>query len=368
MIKISRRWLGSFWGVIFASVLTSCGSPAPPEPPSLELPHVVTDLRATRKGDKVTLVWTVPTKTTDLQTVRHLGPTLICRSLQAAANKCWQVGQVPPSHLIPERAAARSKQTSAPVQITYVDTLPTTLEQQRPLSQASYAVETKNFNGRSSGLSNQVQIPLAPTPPAPQDVKVNVTGDGVVLTWTGALPESSSAEMRYFYRVYRRDAITKKDAIAGEVGLGDTTATLVDRSFEWQKTYEYRVSGVTVVHEGDSTVQVEGADSVAVPVTANDVFPPAVPVGLQAVASGVGQQPFIDLTWPPVSDADVAGYNIYRHEEGTPVAKINSDLFKTPAFRDTAVQTGHTYFYSVSAVDLRGNESGRSEETSEAIP
>jgi fibronectin type 3 domain-containing protein len=40
---------------------------------------------------------------------------------------------------------------------------------------------------------------------------------------------------------------------------------------------------------------------------------------------------------------------------------------KTPSFRDDKVQMGHEYFYSVSAVDERGNESGRSEEANEAI-
>jgi fibronectin type 3 domain-containing protein len=43
-------------------------------------------------------------------------------------------------------------------------------------------------------------------------------------------------------------------------------------------------------------------------------------------------------------------------------------LVKTPAFRDMNVVAGKTYFYSVSAVDQRGNESGRSEETSEGAP
>jgi hypothetical protein len=41
---------------------------------------------------------------------------------------------------------------------------------------------------------------------------------------------------------------------------------------------------------------------------------------------------------------------------------------KTPAFRDAQVQTGKTYVYSVSAEDVRKNESDRSEETSETVP
>lgn len=50
------------------------------------------------------------------------------------------------------------------------------------------------------------------------------------------------------------------------------------------------------------------------------------------------------------------------------MVRVNSELAKSPAYRDMAVESGKTYTYSVSAVDARGNESGRSEETSEAVP
>jgi fibronectin type 3 domain-containing protein len=103
-------------------------------------------------------------------------------------------------------------------------------------------------------------------------------------------------------------------------------------------------------------------------VFAHDVFPPAVPTGVQAVYSGLSQQKFIDLTWAPVTDADLAGYNVYRREEGTQPMKISSELVKTPAFRDANIQAGHKYFYSVSAVDLRGNDSAKSAEASEQVP
>jgi len=43
-------------------------------------------------------------------------------------------------------------------------------------------------------------------------------------------------------------------------------------------------------------------------------------------------------------------------------------LVKTPAFRDTNVTAGKMYWYSVTAVDERGNESTHSEQASEAIP
>jgi bacillopeptidase F len=117
-------------------------------------------------------------------------------------------------------------------------------------------------------------------------------------------------------------------------------------------------------------IQVEGDNSPDVKVFAHDAFPPAVPSGLQAVFSGPGQKTFIDLRWAPVADVDLNGYNVYRHEDGsaTEKAKLNAEPLKTPAYRDSSVISGKTYFYSVSAIDVRGNESAQSEAASESVP
>jgi fibronectin type 3 domain-containing protein len=119
---------------------------------------------------------------------------------------------------------------------------------------------------------------------------------------------------------------------------------------------------------GKPEVEVEGDDTPAVQIFAHDVFPPAVPTGLQAVFSGVGQAPFVDLVWSPDTEPDLAGYNVFRHEENQPPVKLTSELVKAPAFRDSKVESGKKYFYSVSAVDERNNESTKSEETSEQVP
>ena len=102
-----------------------------------------------------------------------------------------------------------------------------------------------------------------------------------------------------------------------------------------------------VAQDGRPEVQVEGDDSPEVKVFADDVFPPIVPSELQAVFSGPGQQPFIDLVWAPDTDADLNGYNVYRHEEGTEPMKLNAEPMKTPAYRDGCVAAGKNYFYSV---------------------
>jgi hypothetical protein len=157
--------------------------------------------------------------------------------------------------------------------------------------------------------------------------------------------------------------------------------SLMDQTFAWEKQYEYWINVVTDVQVNPHActnqaipsacvdhAEVEGDDSPYQSVFTHDVFPPAVPSGVQAVFSGPGQKPFIDVIWAPDTEADLAGYNVYRHEPGIQPAKINNDLIKSPAYRDANVLSGQNYFYSVSAVDLRGNESAHSEETSEQVP
>ncbi len=349
-------------------LLASCATPGTPLPPSLELPKPVNDLRALRKGDKVYLAWTIPTETTDRQTVRHLGATRICRSLEVALSQCGTpVGEVPSAQL---KSASPTQNAANKPQAGYSDTLPAELQQRNPTALLTYAVEVLNTDHRSAGLSNQVQAPATPTLPPPDDFKAEVTAEGVVLTWTGILHEHETLDMRHLYRVYRRQEGSNSDVVAGEVQLSSLPqARLVDHSFEWEKTYYYRLTVVTLIPQAAKPeMQVEGEDTATIKVFADDVFPPAVPSGLQAVFSGVGQQPFVDLIWTPGTEADLAGYNIYRREEGGPPAKLNADLVKAPAYRDPDVQSGKKYFYSVTAVDLRGNESARSEEASEQAP
>jgi hypothetical protein len=250
----------------------------------------------------------------------------------------------------------------------YTDQLPSNLQAQ-PTSFITYAVSVLNPYGRGAGLSNRVQVSAAPTLPAPGNFRAELTADGVRLSWVPVVAPQIPA-VHFIYRVYRRELGSNKDAIAGELPVtGQSAPTLLDHSFEWEKTYDYRATVVTVVvTENGAEQQVEGDDTPAVRVVAHDVFPPATPSGLQAVFSGPGQKPFIDLVWAPNTEPDLGGYNVYGQGERGEWKKLNSDLITTPAFRDAAVIPGHTYSYSVSAVDVRGNESPRSEPASESVP
>jgi hypothetical protein len=237
----------------------------------------------------------------------------------------------------------------------------------------TYAVEVLNSGGRGAGLSNQVRVSLIHTLPPLADFAAHVTGQGVVLTWTNNAPAANlKSPAHYVYRAYRRSEGSPQLILVGEVPAGsELSLSLTDSNVEWDKTYEYRAEAVTVIAQQSKPeveVEVEGDATPEIKVFAHDIFPPAVPSGLQAVASGPGQKPFIDLIWAPVTDVDLEGYNVYRHEEGEAPVKMNAEPAKTPAYRDENVLSGKRYFYSVTGVDVRGNESDRSEEASERVP
>ena len=98
-----------------------------------------------------------------------------------------------------------------------------------------------------------------------------------------------------------------------------------------------------------------------------DTRPPPVPQNLQAqVAAGnIG----IELTWDAVSAPDLAGYNVYRDtsSSGAFATQVANGTGGT-AYRDDTAQAGVTYYYRVTAVDVRGHESNPSNIGSAAIP
>lgn len=92
-----------------------------------------------------------------------------------------------------------------------------------------------------------------------------------------------------------------------------------------------------------------------------DVTPPAAPTGLAATADSA----VVNLDWNNNSEADLAGYNVYRGTgAGGPYSKVNGAVVAVSNYSDTTVTNGITYYYVVRAVDTSSNESGNSNEAS----
>jgi hypothetical protein len=344
-------------------VLAGCGTPGAPLPPSLGIPKPVSDLEATRKGNTVTLTWSAPTDTTDGSLVRKPGKMLVSRSISNGTRGTVGVAEVIAE--VPLESALKEPEPPAP---TAKDSLSNALETASDF--AVYTVVAQSNLGKSAGQSNLASVPLVPALPAPTRLQATAVPSGVSLSWDQSLPPKNQSRLttQYAWRVMRREQGAPAPVVVKQVDLGNESATFVDTGIEWQKHYDYWITPVTLWHDAAAKGVVEGDDSPVAAVFANDTFPPDAPAGLQAVFSGLADQPFIDLAWTPNTEPDLAGYNVYRHTGDEAPVKMNSALIKTSSFRDTQVKQGVKYFYSVSAVDLRNNESAKSAEASETVP
>jgi hypothetical protein len=354
-----------FHGAILIVALFSllgCGVPGAPLPPSADIPRFVGDLKAVRKGDTVTLTWTAPAETSDGELIRKPGKMLVQRALRTGPDSDLQFHTITELPLQPTLNEARGDQVTAKDNLTNV-------LHSAGADFAVYTVLAEGHNGKSFGLPNRVSVPLVPNLPPPK-ISATPVPTGVMIRWelSGSAPTTANKQMQYAYKLMRRLQGTKDPVLVTQLKANDPARSFVDTGIEWEKVYQYWIVPVTLWQDGNRKGEIEGDNSSIVDVLAHDSFPPAVPTGLEAVYSPAAQNSFIDITWSANTEPDLAGYNVYRHTGNGQPVKINSDLVKTPRFADPGVQPGMKYFYSVTAVDLRGNESGKSEETSESVP
>lgn len=341
-----------------AAALAGCGTPGPPQPPSLMLPAPVTNLAALRSGDQVNLTWTMPRRTTDRVLLKGPIPVHICR--KEDNGPC---------------ATAADLRLAPGTDGSFADTLPGALAAGAPRA-LRYFVELKNERGRSAGLSNEAEV-LAGEAPAPvANLAADLRREGVVLRWTAGHGNQAIRLHRTWLNPPVKKQRTSLDEAPQEPAqqnllVAPDEGRALDKSVAFGHEYQYQAQRIARVDVGGKTLELPGPLSAPVRIDVEDIFPPAVPAGLAAVATPAGNNApaSIDLNWQPVSDADVAGYFVYRREAQTPWRRISGDRpVVAPAFHDGTVLPGHTYIYGVSSVSQTGHESGRSANAEETVP
>lgn len=360
MILFGRKgWAGL--AVVLCALLSGCGTPGAPQPPSLNLPAAVEDLTAIRTGDEVALAWTNPKRNTDKTPLKPDVVARICR--REGSGTCNRVGT--------DLVVAAGKAGS------FADVLPGTLSsgKARPVS---YLVELRNRQGRSSGLSNAATVVAGESPRPIEGLKAEIRKQGVELRWAA---DGETSAVRLHRKLLTPPAAKGKNenlAPAPEpinqtllVEEGAAQGRAMDATVHFGESYEYRAQRVSRVDVEGKTLELAGEVSAPVDVEARDVFPPDVPTELAAVATSGenGAGPAIDLSWQAELDPALAGYVIYRREGNGAWLRISPATPSiAPAFHDADVQQGHTYRYAVSALDKNGRESARSQETEETVP
>jgi len=346
-------------GLGAALTLTGCGTPGAPQPPSLNLADPVANLAASRAGSQVGLTWTMPKKNTDKLFLKGELSVRLCR--QEAASACAAIG---------------AELVFAPgADAAFTDTLPAalTVGPPRPLR---YFVELRNRNGRSAGPSNAAVVLAGAAPPPVANLTAELRKQGVVLRWP---PDADSAAIRLHRKLLTPPAAKPQPGLLTPPPEPLSQSLLVeagvnralDKSVRFSQSYEYRAQRVARVTLDGKTLELAGELSAPVRVEVQDIFPPEIPAGLAAVATtgDAAAQTAIDLSWQPVTDANLAGYIVYRREGDALWQRISpAEPLIGPAFHDAQVQQGHTYRYAVSALGQNGHESARCAETEETVP
>ncbi len=208
------------------------------------------------------------------------------------------------------------------------------------------AVDTEQ---RKSPFSALRGVRPKPLPLPPLGLKADIGPDAVTLYWEPSREniDGSPAVEPAGFRVFRAE---------GDGPLRPLTVSLVgettyhDREFTFGRTYRYVVRAVVAAEEPP----VESDDSPVLEVTPRDIFPPAPPAGLTTLPG----EDFISLVWDPGIEKDLAGYRVWRREEGSGDFRLlNTDLLSETSFIDRAVEKGKRYEYAISAEDRAGNRS-----------
>jgi hypothetical protein len=371
-LRIRRRRILSFQfriSLLVCLLATGCGAPGEPTPPAPKIPARITDLTAQQAGDAVQLTFTLPAKTISGERLAEPPAIEVERgALKPDGSpdpKSFRTTEMIPGAMVGEY------RTGDKIQV--LDRI--SPEDLRAYSGSSlaYRLRTRASRKRASADSDTVIVRIRPVPERIAFLHANVTESAIELSWSAPTRTSAGDSLPPIaeYRIYRGEIDTASaDAAAKDLAQAKWKSPLAllasspdtsyrDTNFDFGKAYVYTVR--TVIPADGGTI--ESADSVPAIVTPRDTYAPAVPQGLIAavVTPDPNGPPEVDLSWSINTETDLAGYRVYRSEqEGTPGQLVTPDLLLSPAYRDTSVQPGHHYWYSVTAVDRSGNESAPS--------
>lgn len=343
-----------------------CAAPGEPIPPSPPVPAAITDLTAHQAGDGVELLFTLPAKSISGEKLAAAPAVEILRGTPKPTGtpdaKSFRVVYTIPGALI-ENYRAKD-------QIRFADPISPEETRTHPGGAAAYIVRTRLSQKRASADSNAVTVRIFPVPEKIASLQTVVTESAIELSWPAPSHTSAGEPLPAIsgYRIYRGEIDPHAQGAAAKDLAGNKWISLLgllgpanansyrDTQFEFGRTYVYVVRTV-ITQDG---VEIESDNSDPTELTVLDTFPPAAPQGLVAAVLP-GSAPgtvLVDLSWSINLETDLAGYRVYRSEqEGTRGQLITPDLLPTPAVRDTSVERGHRYRYTVTAVDRAGNES-----------
>lgn len=219
-------------------------------------------------------------------------------------------------------------------------------------------VTMRNRDEMPSGVASaSFESTLPPSPPA--GLTAVQENEGIRLNW-----DSVEEPNLYAYYIYR--GTSRYDSLAVVSSAIQDTTTYFDNEelLSGRTNYVYAVKAV-------SNNKLESDLSNMVTIRPDRIVRPPAPVGIE----GYAEQSRVRLFWENQTGRDqaVQGYNLYRSDspmEITPDSaaasiqaeqagfeRVNDSLITTTSFDDINVESGQTYYYALSSVDVFDVES-----------
>jgi hypothetical protein len=227
------------------------------------------------------------------------------------------------------------------------------------LKKMIFSLRVKAKKKRRSDFSRLLTVEPQMLSLPPQTVKATVFQDRIEISWTPAeknIDQSFPARFKGF-NVYRAEGKEPLSRLNSQLVKGMKYS---DEDFVIGGVYRYSIRASAT----ESSPFMESDDSGIIEVRAEDTFPPAAPSGLVSI----GTENFISLSWDENRDEDLDGYRVWRKMEvKDEFVLLTPQPIHDNAFNDTTVERNRRYYYAVSAIDMSGNESPKSEGVFEII-
>jgi hypothetical protein len=346
--------------VAIALFSIGCGKRHPPLPPLERIPQRTEQLSGFQRGNQIILSWPAPQRNASENSLYNISRVDIYRLAEPPtaplplteeqfATRSTLIGS------IPEEMILKANRT-----ISYTDSI----ELGGAPVRLRYALRYVNASGQRATFSNFLlvepshRLAMPPTPTTPSH-----TEDYIKIEWQPPTTniDNSTPPNILGYNIYRVDnSGSLSDPLNSSLITDNHYA---DRNFSFGQEYSYIIRTVSL---GSGGLPAESLNSNKISITPKDIFPPSAPEGIRLSAA----PKTISIFFAANSEKDVAGYNIYRstNPDQTEWTKLNTEPITRTTFTDDTVQPGVNYYYYLTAIDIHGNVSPKSEIVSETVP